>query len=46
MRCGSLRERTYSKRLARDVAPCVVDRYSEGRESSTELSKRVNRRGL
>ena len=28
--------------LTRDVAPCLVDRYSERRESAAELSRRVN----
>ena len=32
--------------LTRDVAPYLVDRYSERRESAEELSKRVNQRGL
>lgn len=31
--------------LTRDVAPYLVDRYSERRESAEELSKRVNQRG-
>ena len=32
--------------LTRDVAPYLVDRYSERRESADELSKRVNLRSL
>jgi len=32
--------------LTRDVAPYLVDRYSERRESAAELSKRVNQRTL
>jgi arsenic resistance protein ArsH len=32
--------------LTRDVAPYLVDRYSERRESAEELSKRVNLRSL
>jgi arsenic resistance protein ArsH len=32
--------------LTRDVAPYLVDRYSERRESAAELSKRVNQRPL
>ena len=32
--------------LTRDVAPCLVDRYSERRESAEELSKRVNQRSI
>jgi arsenic resistance protein ArsH len=32
--------------LTRDVAPYLVDRYSERRESAELLSKRVNQRGL
>jgi arsenic resistance protein ArsH len=32
--------------LTRDVAPYLVDRYSERRESATQLSKRVNQRTL
>jgi len=32
--------------LTRDVAPYLVDRYSERRESGAELSSRVNQRGL
>jgi arsenical resistance protein ArsH len=32
--------------LTRDVAPYLVDRYSERKESAEELSKRVNQRSL
>ncbi len=32
--------------LTRDVAPYLVDRYSERKESAAELSKRVNQRSL
>jgi arsenical resistance protein ArsH len=32
--------------LTRDVAPYLVDRYSERRESAEELSKRVNHRAI
>ena len=32
--------------LTRDVAPLLVDRYSERRESAAELSKRVGQRAL
>ncbi len=32
--------------LTRDVAPYLVDRYSERRESAAELSKRVNQRSI
>ncbi|MEY8690016.1 MAG: arsenical resistance protein ArsH [Leptothrix sp. (in: b-proteobacteria)] len=32
--------------LTRDVAPYLVDRYSERRESAAELSQRVNQRSL
>ena len=32
--------------LTRDVAPYLLDRYSERRESAAELSKRVNQRTL
>jgi arsenic resistance protein ArsH len=32
--------------LTRDVAPYLVDRYSERRESAAELSKRVNQRTI
>ena len=32
--------------LTRDVAPYLVDRYSERRESAVELSRRVNQRAL
>jgi arsenic resistance protein ArsH len=32
--------------LTRDVAPYLVDRYSERRESAAELAKRVNQRSL
>jgi arsenic resistance protein ArsH len=32
--------------LTRDVAPYLVDRYSERRESAAELAKRVNQRAL
>lgn len=28
--------------LTRDVSPCLVDRYSERKESAEELSRRVN----
>jgi len=33
-------------RLTRDVAPYLIDRYSERRESVAELSMRVNQRSL
>ena len=32
--------------LTRDVAPYLVDRYSERRETADELSKRVNQRSI
>ena len=32
--------------LTRDVAPYLVDRYSERKESAAELSKRVNQRSI
>ena len=32
--------------LTRDVAPYLVDRYSERKESAEALSKRVNQRGF
>ena len=32
--------------LTRDVAPYLVDRYSERKESAEEASKRVNQRGM
>jgi arsenic resistance protein ArsH len=32
--------------LTRDIAPYLVDRYSERKESAAELSKRVNQRSL
>lgn len=32
--------------LTRDVSPYLVDRYSERKETATELSKRVNQRSL
>lgn len=32
--------------LTRDLAPCLVDRYSERRESAEQLPKRVNQRRL
>jgi arsenical resistance protein ArsH len=32
--------------LTRDLAPYLVDRYSERRESAAELSKRVNQRSI
>jgi len=32
--------------LTRDVAPFLVDRYSERRESAEELSRRVNQRAI
>ena len=32
--------------LTRDVSPYLVDRYSERKESASELSKRVNQRAL
>jgi arsenical resistance protein ArsH len=32
--------------LTRDVAPYLVDRYSERRESAADLSKRVNQRSI
>ena len=39
---GSLRERSYSRLLTRDLAPYLVDRYSERKESAQALSRRVN----
>jgi arsenic resistance protein ArsH len=32
--------------LTRDVAPYLVDRYSERKESAEQLSQRVNQRSL
>ena len=32
--------------LTRDIAPYLVDRYSERKESAEELSKRVNQRAI
>ena len=32
--------------LTRDVAPYLVDRYSERRESAAELSKRINQQSI
>jgi arsenic resistance protein ArsH len=32
--------------LTRDVAPYLLDRYSERRESSKALSERVNQRAI
>ncbi len=32
--------------LTRDVAPYLVDRYSERRESAAALSQRVNQRSI
>jgi arsenic resistance protein ArsH len=32
--------------LTRNVAPYLVDRYSERKESAEELSKRVNQRSI
>ena len=32
--------------LTRDVAPYLIDRYSECRESAAELSNRVNQRSI
>jgi arsenic resistance protein ArsH len=32
--------------LTRDIAPFLVDRYSERKESADELSKRVNQRAI
>ena len=32
--------------LTRDVAPYLVDRYSERKESAHELSRRVNQRAI
>jgi arsenic resistance protein ArsH len=32
--------------LTRDLAPYLVDRYSERRESAQALSKRVNQRSI
>jgi arsenic resistance protein ArsH len=32
--------------LTRDIAPYLVDRYSERKESADELSKRVNQKSL
>ena len=32
--------------LTRDLGPCLVDRYSERKESAEELSRRVNQRSI
>jgi len=32
--------------LTRDISPCIVDRYSERKESADELLKRVNQKTL
>jgi arsenic resistance protein ArsH len=32
--------------LTRDIAPYLVDRYSERKESAEELSKRVNQKAI
>ena len=32
--------------LTRDIAPYLVDRYSERKESAEELSKRVNQKNI
>jgi arsenic resistance protein ArsH len=32
--------------LTRDIAPYLVDRYSERKESAEELSKRVNQKSI
>lgn len=32
--------------LIRDIAPYLVDRYSERKESAEELSKRVNQKAI
>jgi arsenic resistance protein ArsH len=32
--------------LTRDIAPYLVDRYSERKESSDDLSKRVNQKSI
>jgi arsenic resistance protein ArsH len=32
--------------LTRDIAPYLVDRYSERKESAQELSKRVNQKNI
>jgi len=32
--------------LTRDIAPYLVDRYSERKESALELSKRVNQKSI
>jgi arsenic resistance protein ArsH len=32
--------------LTRDIAPFLVDRYSERKESAEELSRRVNQRSI
>ena len=32
--------------LTRDIAPYLVDRYSERKESAQELSKRVNQKSI
>jgi arsenic resistance protein ArsH len=32
--------------LTRDIAPYLVDRYSERKESAEELSKRVNQKSV
>ncbi len=32
--------------LTRDIGPCLVDRYSERKESAEELMKRVNQANI
>ncbi|MDO8250529.1 MAG: hypothetical protein Q7T78_12555, partial [Rhodoferax sp.] len=36
----------WMRMLTRDIGLCLVDRYSERKESAEELSKRVNQKTL
>lgn len=41
-----MEERVKFTLLARDIGPCLVDRYSERKDSAEALSQRVNQAGI
>lgn len=41
-----IEERVKFTLLTRDIGPCLVDRYSERKDSAEALSQRVNQAGI
>lgn len=41
-----MEERVKFTLLTRDIGPCLVDRYSERKDSAEALSQRVNQAGI